>query len=208
MRLLSASGVLTLLLVPFCGRAVAAEPPHASDEEVPRANPPGIRPAQVIESPPPRRDWEIYGVFGFGTPVGIAGLEGVHRFGELLELSVGLGNGISASNALQWSVMPRLRGGDEGDAFTFGVGLSGGEYAYETGFCLGCSDGETRPSATYRTFYTLWTNVEIGGQHLSASGFAFRYFLGLAHGYEVEAGRSLAFPIPYLGSATWATRSE
>jgi hypothetical protein len=190
-RLLSASGVLTLLLVPFCGRAVAAEPPHASDEEVPRANPPGIRPAQVIESPPPRRDWEIYGVFGFGTPVGIAGLEGVHRFGELLELSVGLGNGISASNALQWSVMPRLRGGDEGDAFTFGVGLSGGEYA---GLCIGCGKDDT--TTLNPAYYTVWANFEIGGEHLSREGFAFRYFLGIAQ--DIRASRA-SLPVPYVG---------
>ncbi|HVX96129.1 MAG TPA: hypothetical protein VHK47_14555 [Polyangia bacterium] len=162
----------------------------------------------MTEEPAPRRESAVYGVAGFGTPVGGLGLEVVRRCGEKFELSFGVGEGMAAAlaqpkgtfgHAVQWSVMPRVRFGNESDAFTFGVGLSGGEYAYETGFCLGCSDGETRPSATYRTFYTLWTNVEIGGQHLSASGFAFRYFLGLAHGYEVEAGRSLAFPIPYLG---------
>jgi hypothetical protein len=161
-RLLSASGVLTLLLVPFCGRAVAAEPPHASDEEVPRANPPGIRPAQVIESPPPRR-----------------------------ELSVGLGNGISASNALQWSVMPRLRGGDEGDAFTFGVGLSGGEYA---GLCIGCGKDDT--TTLNPAYYTVWANFEIGGEHLSREGFAFRYFLGIAQ--DIRASRA-SLPVPYVG---------
>ncbi|HVX96130.1 MAG TPA: hypothetical protein VHK47_14560 [Polyangia bacterium] len=188
-----------LLLAPFCGRAVAAG--GERDEEVPRENPPDPpRPVQ-IETPAPRSDWQVYGVFGVGTPVGISGFEGVHRLGQVFEVSAGVGCGISAALAqpnssfahtLQWSVMPRLRLGDDGGAFTLGVGVSGGEYSAETGFCIGCEDSSPGPHSTE---YAVWTNFEIGGEHLNG-GLAFRYFLGLARAYSATGASN---PIPYLG---------
>lgn len=81
---------------------------------------------------------------------------------------------------LQWAVMPRLRLG----AFTFGAGMSGGEFG------------------TFQLSYTLWANFEAGGEHWLHNGLALPYVVGYARGCTatsctVAAGGGLAFP--YLG---------
>jgi hypothetical protein len=150
----------------------------------------------------------IYGMFGFGSPVGVVGLEGVHRYGEWFELTAGFGNGLGAlaaqphghfGHALQWSVMPRLRAGNDFNAFTLGAGLSGGEFSGHV-LCIGCEDEASSSGPTsYPTHYTLWTNFEVGGEHWSRSGLAIRYFLGLAHATLFGVPTSGIATLPYLG---------
>lgn len=189
----------TLWVALICARARAAEPSsqQAVDAETPRLKGPKARrdtvPSptdQESEAPAPRRDTAIYFTFGLGTPEGLSGFEAVDRFGDSLELAAGLGAGFAAilagppANPLQWSVMPRLRLGDDHDAFTLGAGLSGGQYA------------------TDPTYYTIWANFEIGSEHWSRGGFAFRYYLGFAHGMMLGSQSSADRPvpdIPYLG---------
>ncbi|HTA20317.1 MAG TPA: hypothetical protein VK989_13555, partial [Polyangia bacterium] len=136
----------------------------------------------------------------------------VHRFGSYFELAGGLGIGDSAaestsntpiSRSWQWSLMPRLRAGrTDYSSFTAGLGLSGGQYG-GLNFCVAC-DGEDS-STSYPTTYTLWTNLEIGGEHWTRAGFAIRYFVGLAIGKQVGAQLAatdvspLAFPYTGVG---------
>jgi hypothetical protein len=203
--------------------ALAAEPSpgalpsgQAADDETPRATIPepssGDGPrllptSEVLEAIGPVRRTAIYWMFGFGTPVGIVGLEGVHRFGDSFELAVGFGNGLGAEvaqpnagfgHALQWAVMPRLRLGDDRNAFTLGAGISGGEFSFQL-LCIGCDEEASGPT-TYPTYYALWSNFEIGGEHWSQSGFAIRYYLGLAHATMLGAPPSSGLAtIPYFG---------
>ena len=203
--------------------ALAAEPSpgtppsgQAADDETPRATipepsssdgPPPLPAAEDLEAIGPVRRTAIYWMFGFGTPVGIMGLEGVHRFGDSFELAAGFGNGLGAEgaqpnaafgHALQWAVKPRLRLGDDRSAFTLGAGLSGGEFSFQW-LCIGCGANAYGPTS-YPTYYTLWSNFEIGGEHWSRSGFAIRYYLGLAHATMLGAPPSNGIAtIPYLG---------
>lgn len=194
----------------------AAGARQTKDDETPRANPPESLSSELPDAPTPEmiedfyrvRRTAIYGLFGFGTPVGVVGLEGVHRFGEWFELTAGFGNGLGAmaaqpnghfGHALQWAVMPRLRVGNDNNAFTLGAGLSGGEFSGEV-LCIGCDDGGSFGPRNDPTHYTLWTNFEIAGEHWSRDGLAIRYFLGLTHGtmFGVPASESSG-TLPYLG---------
>jgi hypothetical protein len=157
------------------------------------------------------RQTAIYFNFGFGTPEGIVGLEAVHRFGEYFELAAGIGEGVGAGQAnAQWSIMPRVRpGGPDHPHFTLGAGMSGGPYATQLNFCVTlCDFPGASPPTTVPTFYTLWTNVEIGGEYWSRGGFAFRYYIGYAHGIPLSSpppgnplypSINLGLDIPYFG---------
>jgi hypothetical protein len=135
------------------------------------------------------------------------GLEGVHRFGDSFELAAGFGNGLAAEgaqpnaglgHALQWAVMPRLRLGDDRNALTLGAGLSGGEFSFHW-LCIGCGTDASGPTSV-PTYYTFWSNFEIGGEHWSQGGFAIRYYLGLAHATMLGApSPNDIATIPYLG---------
>jgi hypothetical protein len=201
-------------------RVEAAEPSasgQAADEEMPvskapeptREEPLTRPPPEEIEAPAPVRHTAIYWLFGANTPVGVTGFEGVHRFTHSFELAAGFGQGMAAASAqpngrfghaLQWAIMPRVRLGDDRDVLTLGAGLSGGEYTNQ-GLCFGCDDGESM-NATYPTYYTLWANLEIGGEFWTRGGFAFRCYLGVARGVMVEshpADASPDLPLPYFG---------
>jgi hypothetical protein len=210
--MIAPSILLALLLAAPAGAAVDAENPRppAPVEETP--SPSFARP----QSPPPVpeelwnpvrvRHTAIYWVGGFATPVGVAGLEAVHRIGQWFELAGGLGIGFAAAGSephaplwhvLQWAAMPRLRLGDDHGAFTAGAGISGGNYANISFFCDGdCSNN------TYPVSYFLWSNVELGGEWWWSSGFAMRLFGGFAHGWCVSDTCVHAVTnLPYLG---WA----
>ena len=103
-----------------------------------------------------QRTTTVYGVLGVATPVGFVGVEGVHRFGSRFQLSLGVGEGYQALKggrrpleALQLSLMPRLRLGGPRAAFTLGMGASVGRFALPTGE----ASGVTSP---FRTNYALW----------------------------------------------------
>jgi len=138
----------------------------------------------------------VYGVVGF------AGIEGVHRFGSVFEMSAGLGAGLSAALAksgspLQWAVMPRLRfGANERNTFTMGVGASGGSIGDIPLFCDEYCDQER---ASYPTHYWLWANFEVGGEHWWRNHFALRYFVGYAQGCQADSCSGSTLAIPYFG---------
>jgi hypothetical protein len=144
------------------------------------------------------RTTAVYAIGGLGTPVGWAGLEIVHRVGPVVELSAGIGSGLTATMAhngssLQWAVMPRLRIGDEGhNNLTVGAGLSGGN--------LGdvCDDSCPQQSS-YPVYYMYWANFEIGAEHWWKSGIALRTFLGYAQSLT-SASRYTTTDFPYVGS--------
>ena len=193
---------------------VDAEPPLSNvPQRVDRERPPRRRPPRAPETPEVQRSTAIYGIQGLGAPVGVFGLEIVHRFGTFFELAGGVGIGLSANSStpnpslgheLQWSVMPRLRLGNDHSAFTLGLGVSGGQYG---GFDFigvgpGCDDDGC---TTYSTRYALWGNLEIGGEHWTRRGFAIRYFVGLAQGEALSPqsdsinGQRLLIPYTGLG---------
>jgi hypothetical protein len=194
-----------LLVVPMRARADQVADDEKPTARVPRSSATAQQPTPTRWEPPPEpKHTAIYYVFGAGTPVGAAGFEAVHRFGStVFELSAGIGAGFSAGmstpnppfgHSVQWSVMPRLRLGAGGNAFTAGAGISGGNYG---GIHLTIGDGPG-PNAPYPTDYVLWANFEAGGECWYDSGFALRYFLGLASGCAVSGcGSSTGFP--YLG---------
>jgi hypothetical protein len=131
----------------------------------------------------------IYAVAGLGTPVGFFGLEGAYRILPELEVALGTGLGLSTEknayndqlHVLQWAVMPRYRVGAGRNVLTLGVGLSGGNYSHIYASLCGSQEElpECNAPGSYR--YTLWTNVEIGGEYWAASFLAFRYFVGYGH---------------------------
>jgi len=147
----------------------------------------------------------IYGVLGFGTPVGSAGLELVLRPWWLLEISGGLGLGSSVHNSVQWAFMPRLRIGQGPHAFVMGVGLSGGEY---TASGPGIDDDPSQfvldPDTVARV---IWSNFELGGELWSACGIALRWFFGYGKALRAspttqhpQLARDLrAYDVPYTG---------
>jgi hypothetical protein len=143
-----------------------------------------------------------YGVVGIGTPLGVVGFEGVFRIVPTLEISAGIGFGMTAMEAhsgspLQWAVMPRLRVGQhETSTFTLGAGASGGNIGDVPLFCDEYCDA---PRASYPTHYFLFANVELGGEHWFSNGFALRYFAGVALGWETANGRYFGLPLPYTG---------
>jgi hypothetical protein len=198
---------LGLLVIDATGPAARA----ATDVEDPEPpSPAAVVPAPATEVPGPpdhARSSAVYSIVGFGTPVGFFGVEGVHRFGSWFEISAGLGEGLAAAgssqhppafHALQWSVMPRLRLGDDHLALTLGAGLSGGNYgAIPLDFeCASYCNQD------YPVRYVVWGNVE-AGLELWKRGFAFRAFGGYARGCTTDGCVGLAdrapLGIPYFG---------
>jgi hypothetical protein len=155
----------------------------------------------VPEAETAERRNAVYGVFGFATPVGTAGIEAVRRFGSVVEIAVGLGLGMSAALAksgspLQWSVMPRLRVAEtKRGAMTLGAGLSGGNIG---DIPLWCDEYCDEQRMSYPTHYWMWANFEIGGEHWIRK-FALRYFLGYARGCEIASSCSSTLNLPYFG---------
>jgi hypothetical protein len=137
----------------------------------------GLAPAGRANTDDGQSRRAVAAVLGIGTPVGAAGLEGSYWFGPKLELSAGLGLGLSAS-AAQWAVMPRYRIGSARQALTLGLGVSGGDYAYTLASLCG-SQEEFVECHTSDTRYTVWVNAELGGEHVGPSGFTLRYFVGV-----------------------------
>lgn len=211
---------LVLSASSLAGVAVAAEdwgapPPQSVDPEAPSRAPASLPPRLPVPGrepvPEQTRRTAIYGIFGLGTPVGVYGLEAVHRFGGVFELAAGVGLGSSAMSSesswslghvLQWSVMPRVHlGNNDYNAFTLGAGISGGQYG-GLQLCIACDD-EGGSTSGYPTRYALWGNFELGGEHWTRRGFAIRYFFGVASG-ETLAPRSGSINgetlvIPYTG---------
>jgi hypothetical protein len=162
-------------------------------------------PEEVGPRPRARRS-AVYFDFGLGTPVGLKGIEVTRRVGQSFELSAGVGLGLAAQIAqpnaglgdlVQWAVMPRLRFGGDRSAVTLGAGLSGGEFAHVVGLDVDGGAGSTRDTL----YDTLWANLELGGEQWSRGGFAFRYYVGLAHGTMLSAPSRAGSPVdvPYLG---------
>jgi len=193
--------IALLVVAVLMGEARSARGDQIGDPEIPHLH---RTPAVETDRPPPRAN-AIYAIFGFGTPVGLFGFEGVHRFGAV-EMAVGLGLGAAASGSepnpslghdLQWAVMPRFRiAGDDYFALTFGEGLSGGQYG--NGVLEFCEETPCR----YPTRYVVWANTELALEKFW-SHVTLRTFLGLAIGCGVAAcGATLEDRedvIPYLG---------
>jgi hypothetical protein len=178
--------VIRLLATAVAASLVAAGPARADEAPVSGPAPPNLA---------------IYGLFGFATPVGFVGAEGVLRAGSWFEMSAGLGAGMTAvlahsGSPLQWAVMPRIRVGDnDRNGLTLGFGFSGGNIGDIPLFCDEYCDAQR---ASYPTHYWIWANTEIGGEHWFQSGFALRYFGGYARGCQVSSCTS-ALGLPYLG---------
>jgi hypothetical protein len=147
---------------------------------------PAVARAEDPGGPPARG--ALYAVAGVGTPIGFFGVEGAYRIRPDLEVTLGTGLGLSAESAadnqlrvLQWAVMPRYRVGRGGSALTIGLGLSAGNYSH-TYFSLCGSQEEYLDCNTPQSWrYTLWSNLEIGGEHWTSRRVAFRYFIGYGH---------------------------
>ena len=138
---------------------------------------------------------------GFGTPVGLGGLEILQRLGDNVELTAGVGKGMAAAEAhngstVQWAVMPRLRIGEGWrNGLTLGAGMSGGNYSdVPFYFC----DEHCDPATSYPVHYVVWANLEIGGEHWLRGGLAMRYFAGYAHGWRTDSPSSTV-NLPYFG---------
>ena len=161
------------------------DPPSEQGYCPPNSNCPPL--LQNIEE---ARHVAIYGVLGLGTPVGSTGLELGIRPWRLLEVSGGLGLGVSVHNSVQWAFMPRLRLGRGHHAFVMGVGLSVGEY---TASGPGIDDDPFKyvpnPDTVARV---IWSNFELGGELWSGCGFAFRYFFG--YGKALRASPTTQHP--------------
>jgi hypothetical protein len=124
-------------------------------------------------SPFESRPTVLYGVLGLGTPVGLVGVEVEETIRSHLSLTAGVGWG--AANAPQGAVMIRALVLSASDfRLTIGAGISGGKYKWSDWFCF--YDTCTTKSGT-----VAWGNLEIGGEHRLATGFALRYFLGYGH---------------------------
>lgn len=189
--------------------AAALQAQAATDDEDPHPHSAAFFSRPRTPSPAPEivRHAAIYYVSGLGAPLGIAGVEGVDRYGSIFEISAGVGVGLGALSAqphagigqvLQWSVMPRLRLGDDRGGITFGAGFSGGNY----GAGSFCADGPCSSTTTELVSYFLWSNLEIGLEHWWDSGFGFRLFGGFAHGWCVSSTCvSAPRDLPYLGFA-------
>ena len=210
----SALGLLTALAAgPAARAATDAEDP---EPPAPAAVVPEV-PSQLPGPPDHARHTAVYSIIGFGTPVGFFGGEVVHRFGPTLELALGVGQGLASAGsqqsaaayrALQWSVMPRVRLGDDHLALTLGAGLSGGNYG-KIPLDFVCDDQCTESqgqqvlqSQAYPVRYVVWANVE-AGLELWKRGFAFRAFAGYARGCTTDGcsgtADGAALGIPYMG---------
>lgn len=167
--------------------------------------------AEDPHPPPPLAEQDrtsaVYVTLGAGAPLGMLGIEGVHRLGSIFEVAGGLGIGESASKVqpspgllreVQWAVMPRVRIGDGRRAFTIGAGISGGNYVSFPS----CPDFDQcpPPPAISALRYFLWSNIEIGGEWWLSGGLALRAFGGFADGWCVSATCvSAQAALPYLG---------
>jgi hypothetical protein len=208
--------VLLLSLIPLLpvGAAIDAEVPHPPTADAPtqdQTNGSFFSRSPTAPTPAPPlpdlvRQTAIYYVGGLGTPVGIAGFEAVRRLGRRFEVAGGFGFGLAAAGSepktsfghvLQWSLMPRLRLGDD-HAFTAGAGISGGNF----GNMPLCIDGDPCSATNYPVSYFLWSNFEIGGEWWWSGGFALRVFGGYARGWCVSASDSCVDTVvsfPYFG---------
>lgn len=195
----SASRIARIVAFTLAGLLVgasSAQADRAADPEVPHSHDASVEP-----DPLPRRENGVYWIFGFGTPVGITGVEAVHRLGSM-EIAAGVGMGGAASlseanaplrHVLQWAVMPRFRiGGDDHLAVLVGEGLSGGEYG--NGALELCEE----PPCSFPTKYVVWLNSELAIEQWW-SHLTMRYFLGLAAGCDVSDCVDGHRIIPYLG---------
>jgi hypothetical protein len=184
------------------------QPTQEEAPEAPRPMIPGAAPSAVERD----RRSAVYLVGGFATPLGFLGIEGVRRLGPIftpqatlteLEITGGLGIGYDAAQAephagvgrwLQWAVMPRLRFGDSGGAFTIGAGVSGGNFTIRP-----VSFVDVPPPAPPLSYY-LWSNFEIGGEWWWSGGFALRFFGGYEHAWCVSGTcYSPQHDLPYTG---------
>lgn len=177
LRTVMISGIVATIL------AHTASVQAAVDSQAPRV-PSQAQPAARPMPTPVNRGTSIYAIVGFGTPVGLFGLEAVHRLGSIVEVAAGIGFGNNAwavaANPLQWAFMPRLRLGGDHHAFTLGGGISGGNYAVPKSCPLAQSlgqDGGCSP-AFVALGYVLWSNFEMGGEIWNPAGLSFRYFVG------------------------------
>ncbi len=156
--------------------------------------------AQAVQPGPEQgaQTTALYGVLGLGTPLGVLGLEGVHRLGNRFELSVGFGEGYFLGagakwTGIQWTAMPRLRLGNAG---TLGAGLSGGNWAGEISWFGPGNDCIGSPCPSPSVHYVVWGNLEVGSEHWLRAGLAVRFFAGLS---QALTGATFPIPIPYLG---------
>ncbi|HEY4393649.1 MAG TPA: hypothetical protein VGP64_06285 [Polyangia bacterium] len=146
-------------------------------------------PAQTADSRGQQPRGALYAVAGIGTPVGFFGLEGLYRVVANVEVAVGAGLGLSSQDTaqnnqlhvLQWAVMPRYRVGAGLNALVIGLGLSGGNYSHSRVSLCGSQEEELECITPQSWRYTLWSNLEIGGEYWAASRVAFRYFAGYGH---------------------------
>jgi len=179
--------------------------------------------ARVDDENVPAWKTAVYAETGLGTPVGYFGLEGLRRIAPRWEIAAGVGLGLSASkngsglgHELQWSLMPRYRLGSDRAAMTIGLGVSGGNYAHTLESLCG-SEEEILTCSLANWRYTLWANVELGGEYWLPSGFALRFFVGYGHvlaqgaehcvfanpdcGPDVPGGSFPYYDVPYAGVA-------
>jgi hypothetical protein len=164
----------------------------------------------------------LYAVTGLGTPIGFLGVEGAYRIIPDLEITAGTGLGLSAESSandqwrvLQWSVMPRYRVGTDRSALTIGFGFSGGNYSHTYFSLCGSQEEYLQCNTPESRRYTIWSNLEIGGEHWTSRRIAFRYFIGYGHilaqgPYRCDATSSVGCQdgsntpyanIPYTGMA-------
>jgi hypothetical protein len=187
-------------------------PPQAADREAPaavRAERASAREEkrrvrrERIEALGPDRErlTEIYAISGIGTPVGASGVEIVRRVGSAAEIAAGIGVGLTAlgkQNPLQWAIMPRLRAGAQLNAFTAGIGISGGQSGEYPLFAV-ADDADT---GSIQSAYIVWANFELGGEHIAHGGYSFRYFAGWAKGWPTSPTAStnrILLSYPYAG---------
>jgi hypothetical protein len=168
-------------------------------------------PARADDTGGPAPRGAVYAVAGLGTPVGFFGFEGVYRIVPSLELAAGAGLGFSTEgtadndqlHVLQWAVMPRYRLGTDRNALTVGLGLSGGNYSHSYLSLCGSQEDEPNCNTPESWRYTLWANLEIGGEYWATSRFAFRYFAG--YGHVLAQGAQHCEPSP---STCWVDASN
>ena len=110
----------------------------------------------------------INGTLGLVTPVGELGADITIEPVPAFEIAIGAGMAFSGP---QLSIMPRLRAGDEYNAFEVGVGMSTGHWHEEPFLCWSdCTPTDTT---------ALWLNGESVYQRVSQSGAVYRVFFGL-----------------------------
>jgi hypothetical protein len=106
---------------------------------------------------------------GLGTPIGAAGIEYTQSLGRHAEIGAGVGEGLFMGPQL--AIMPRLRATTGATTFSFGAGLSAGQW-YDPDIC-----NSDDPGCGNR-IKALWANLELGAQWTSARGYFVRGFAG------------------------------